>query len=173
MLKERTERNKTLLSKRQLEILELAAQGLSRKQIARKLGISPYTVDKHLYSKEFPEGIFSRLKVHSRRGAVVETISRGFINPEKLFSKEQIERCRLLSPRQRQTLSLLANPSLPNVRLESIEVGDEMGISSRTVKNSLTKVYRKLGLEDFPPEQNRRSALAAAMFLAFKNKEEK
>ncbi len=52
------------LTKRQIEIICLVSQGLSNKEIAKKLHISESTVKKHLYS------IFKKLKVKNRIQAI-------------------------------------------------------------------------------------------------------
>jgi DNA-binding NarL/FixJ family response regulator len=54
----------TQLSKRELEVLQLAAAGLSNREIAEKLTITVGTVKKHL------ENIYSKLDAHSRTRAV-------------------------------------------------------------------------------------------------------
>ena len=48
------------LTERQREIVQWAARGMSNKQIARQLGISPETVKTHLHH------VFEREGVHSR-----------------------------------------------------------------------------------------------------------
>jgi HD-GYP domain-containing protein (c-di-GMP phosphodiesterase class II) len=53
------------LSERELEVLRLLAQQLSNKQIARKLGISPKTVEHHVSS------IFNKIGVETRTGAAL------------------------------------------------------------------------------------------------------
>lgn len=50
----------TALTERQREIVDCAAHGLSNKQIARRLGISPETVKTHLHH------VFERQGVHGR-----------------------------------------------------------------------------------------------------------
>ena len=63
------------LSKRQLVILRLLAEGMRNKQIARHLNLSHLTVQTHL--KE----IFRRLNVHTRTGAVIKGLSLGILGP--------------------------------------------------------------------------------------------
>ncbi len=64
------------LSQRELEILKLAAKGLSAKQIANQVGLSVRTVNGHFTS------IFSKLGVSSRVQAVLYAVSRGIATPE-------------------------------------------------------------------------------------------
>jgi DNA-binding NarL/FixJ family response regulator len=61
------------LTEREREILELVAEGLTRRAIAERLGISPRTVDYHLNQ------IFQRLGVSSRAAAVKEAMRRGWL----------------------------------------------------------------------------------------------
>jgi two-component system nitrate/nitrite response regulator NarL len=54
------------LTTRQLEILDLIAEGLSNKEIAHELSIEPATVKNHVH------GILEKLEVHTRTAAVAE-----------------------------------------------------------------------------------------------------
>jgi DNA-binding NarL/FixJ family response regulator len=65
-------------SERELEVLRLAAEGLSNKEIAASLRLSPRTVQSHL------RHIMTKLGVASRVGAVVIAIRSGWIRPEDL-----------------------------------------------------------------------------------------
>lgn len=56
--------NTARLTAREIKVLELIAQGLTDKAIARKFVISPHTVNAHLRS------IYRKLQTHSRTGAV-------------------------------------------------------------------------------------------------------
>lgn len=68
------ESSKPPLSNREMEVLRLAAAGLSNKQIGGKLGISARTVQVHLYK------IFAKLNVASRTEAVVTAAKKGWID---------------------------------------------------------------------------------------------
>jgi DNA-binding CsgD family transcriptional regulator len=57
-------RSLTGLTRREREVLELAAQGLAAKQVARQLGISPKTVEQH------KTRIFTKLGVPNQAAAV-------------------------------------------------------------------------------------------------------
>jgi DNA-binding NarL/FixJ family response regulator len=61
------------LTPRELEVLSLVAEGLSRDQIAIRLFISPKTVGTHV------ERIFRKLGVHSRAEAVSFGYEHGFL----------------------------------------------------------------------------------------------
>jgi DNA-binding NarL/FixJ family response regulator len=61
------------LSPREQELLEYFARGLSRKEAARVMSISPYTV------AEYVQGIYRKLQVRSRGEAVFEAIQSGMI----------------------------------------------------------------------------------------------
>ncbi len=77
------------LTPRQNEVLKLAAKGNSNKKIARELGISLPTVKNHFsgrqeYGYGHGGGIFERLNVQSRTGAVMEAIRLGILNLEEI-----------------------------------------------------------------------------------------
>jgi DNA-binding NarL/FixJ family response regulator len=57
------------LTRRQRQILDLVAQGLAGKQVARRLGISPKTVEQH------KTRMFERLGVPNQAAAVVVALS--------------------------------------------------------------------------------------------------
>ncbi len=59
------------LTRREREVLELVAQGLSNKEIAKALVITTNTVKRHLKS------IFEKLGVHTRAAAAAKAISAG------------------------------------------------------------------------------------------------
>ncbi len=63
------------LSPRQREVLSLVAQGLSTKEIARRLGISGKTVETHRTQ------LMARLDIHEVAGLVRYAIKAGFIHP--------------------------------------------------------------------------------------------
>jgi DNA-binding NarL/FixJ family response regulator len=64
----------TLLSKRELEVLRLVAEGLSNRDISAELSISSGTVKHHLGS------IFERLRAHSRVQAINHAIAAGLLD---------------------------------------------------------------------------------------------
>lgn len=61
------------LTEREIEILKLLTDELSKKQIADKLFISPHTVDSHVRK------IYDKLEVHSSCGAVAKAIRENII----------------------------------------------------------------------------------------------
>lgn len=63
------------LTEKEIEVLKLASEGLSNKQIAFEMGISPRTVQSHMAS------IFGKMAVGSRTEAVFEALKRGLIAP--------------------------------------------------------------------------------------------
>jgi NarL family two-component system response regulator LiaR len=67
-----------LLSEREMEVLKLAATGVSNKEIARQLFLSPRTVQVHLGN------IFSKLGVASRTEAILYGLKRGLLTLEDL-----------------------------------------------------------------------------------------
>ena len=63
------------LTLREVEVLEGLASGLSQKEIAQNLIISPKTVGTHI------QRILSKLEVHSRAEAVAAAYQRGIVEP--------------------------------------------------------------------------------------------
>lgn len=66
------------LTDRELEILRLAAQGRSNREIADDVDLSPRTVQTHL------RNIFDKLDVASRTEAVIHALRSGWLNLEEL-----------------------------------------------------------------------------------------
>lgn len=66
------------LSEREMEILKIAARGISNKDIAEQLFLSPRTVQVHLGN------IFNKLGVASRTEAVLYGLKRGWLSLEDL-----------------------------------------------------------------------------------------
>lgn len=66
------------LQSRELEVLKLAAKGMSNKEIGRELGISERTVQSHLVN------IFRKLEVGSRTEAVLHALHEGWLTLDDL-----------------------------------------------------------------------------------------
>jgi RNA polymerase sigma factor (sigma-70 family) len=64
------------LTERELEVLKLAAKGMSNREIAQGLGISVRTVQTHL------NNVFSKIGVGSRTEAVIYALRKGWITLE-------------------------------------------------------------------------------------------
>ncbi|MBN1399546.1 MAG: response regulator transcription factor [Anaerolineae bacterium] len=69
------------LTERELEVLKLAAVGLSNREIASRLVVSPRTVQSHLAN------IFGKLNVGSRTEAVMVGLRRGWIDLDEIPSQ--------------------------------------------------------------------------------------
>ena len=67
-----------ILSERELEVLKLAAKGLSNRDIAEQLFLSIRTVQAHLGN------IFSKLDVGSRTEAILFGLKKGWFTVEDL-----------------------------------------------------------------------------------------
>ena len=63
------------LSRRELQVLELARQGMQTKEIANELGISDGTVRNYLSS------VYSQLKVRNRAEAIKKAVELGLLSP--------------------------------------------------------------------------------------------
>jgi DNA-binding NarL/FixJ family response regulator len=66
------------LTERELDVLKAAATGVSNKEIAARLELSPRTVQIHLAK------VFGKLNVASRTEAVVRGLKLGILTPEDL-----------------------------------------------------------------------------------------
>jgi DNA-binding NarL/FixJ family response regulator len=66
------------LTPRERELLELIARGMNRKECARAMGLSPFTV------AEYTQGIFRKLQVSSRGEAVYEAVQARLIDLDRL-----------------------------------------------------------------------------------------
>lgn len=76
--KRNEERANESLSEREMEVLKLAARGISNKDIARELFLSVRTVQAHLGN------IFNKLSVGSRTEAILHGLRRGWFTLEDL-----------------------------------------------------------------------------------------
>jgi DNA-binding NarL/FixJ family response regulator len=63
------------LSAREIQVLNLVSHGLPDKQIAKMLGISTFTVNKHVGA------ILVKMQASSRTEASVRAIMEGFVRP--------------------------------------------------------------------------------------------
>lgn len=66
------------LTRRELDVLRLVADGLSNTEIARRMFLSPKTVDHHVSS------LLDKLGVHSRAAAAAEARRRGILSVEAI-----------------------------------------------------------------------------------------
>jgi DNA-binding CsgD family transcriptional regulator len=67
------ESNSSILTRREHELVQLLAEGLSNRRIAERLGISTSTVKFHLAA------VFEKLHVHTRSEAVAAGVRRGLV----------------------------------------------------------------------------------------------
>jgi len=74
----RTRKGLARLQQRELEVLKLAAKGMSNQQIATELVISTRTVQTHMVN------IFKKLEVGSRTEAVLRALREGWLIPDDL-----------------------------------------------------------------------------------------
>ena len=78
----RAQEAESLLSDRQVEILQMIANGLGTKQVARQLGITQKTVHNHL------NAIYRRLDTQSLTHAVISAVRLGIINLDQADDEE-------------------------------------------------------------------------------------
>jgi len=65
--------NKNVLTRREIEVLRLVAEGLSNDSIANRLFVSDHTIHRHLAN------ILTKLEVSTRAAAVAQATRRGLI----------------------------------------------------------------------------------------------
>ena len=68
------------MTTREIEVLQLIAAGLTAKEAARKLGISPKTADNHIQS------LYSKIGVTTRAGAALYALEHGLVRQESSAS---------------------------------------------------------------------------------------
>ena len=83
MLEGTREGAESLLSARELEILLLAARGLSNEHIASSLHLSEATVKRHLAN------VYEKMGVHSRGEASKEALLREWITIEEITAEDE------------------------------------------------------------------------------------
>lgn len=99
---------RTDLSEREIEILRLLATGVSNKEIAQKLFISPNTVKVHL------RNIFAKTGAVSRTEATIFAIRAGLVVVDTPTSPSQPTSPDATATTAQETLSsLISNPSVP------------------------------------------------------------
>ena len=77
--------SKGVLHVREMEVLLLAAQGLSNYQIARSLNLAEGTVKRHLANA------YEKMAVHSRGEAVRKALSEGWVTIQEITQEEDEE----------------------------------------------------------------------------------
>jgi DNA-binding CsgD family transcriptional regulator len=116
------------LSRREAEIVRLWCRGLSARQLASVLMLSPRTVEHHLASA------YGKLGVHTRQGV------RELLASRSLARLDPASAAPSLSARQAEVAQLACR------RLTAGEIAETLGISRRTAEQHLAAVYAKLGL---------------------------
>lgn len=120
------EETKSELSEREIEILKWVATGLSNKEIAAKLFISPNTVKVHL------RNVFAKTNVVSRTEATLYAIREGLVEVGETGS---------MGPHPSKTLASIIEPALfsePNQRKLDLRMVALLGISAVTFVVLLT-----------------------------------
>jgi DNA-binding NarL/FixJ family response regulator len=70
-------KGKELLTDREIEVLKLAATGMSNKEIAEKLSVTVRTVKAHI------SNVFDKMNVASRTEAILKAVREGWLELEK------------------------------------------------------------------------------------------
>ena len=66
------------MTPREIEVLRLIAAGLTAKETARKLDISPKTADHHI------ESVYSKIGVGTRAAAALYAVEHGLVRPGEM-----------------------------------------------------------------------------------------
>ena len=85
MLEQASEGSASVLSAREMEVLLLAARGLSNRHIAELLTLSEATIKRHLANS------YPKMRVHSRGEAIREALTEGWITIRDVTQDEQGE----------------------------------------------------------------------------------
>ena len=120
------------LSKRQITILRLIGQGLTDKEIARRLFISPATVLTHVRHLKMALGTKSRVQLVAK---VIAIAGVEWIEPK--IGHEEGWR---LSPRQQEVLRLLA------IGKKDSEISNALGVADSTTKTHVQNILLGLGV---------------------------
>jgi len=83
MIEQAQDGSKGILHAREMEVLLLAAQGLSNHQIAHSLGRAEGTVKRHLANA------YEKMAVHSRGEAVRRALSEGWVTIQEITQEEE------------------------------------------------------------------------------------
>jgi DNA-binding NarL/FixJ family response regulator len=86
MLEKGGEEPDGVLSTREMEVLLLAARGLSNYQIARSVGLAEGTVKRHL------SNAYEKMAVHSRGEAVRRALSEGWVTIQEITEEDDEQR---------------------------------------------------------------------------------
>lgn len=115
------------LTERQLQVVRLAALGLSNEQIADRLGIQPRTVKQHV------NRAVELLGAQGRLDLILIALLRGLADREMLnmLAEQQVSIARLVA-----------------CGLSNLEIGRRLNLSESTIKRQLSAIFRKTNTED-------------------------
>jgi DNA-binding NarL/FixJ family response regulator len=123
------------LTPRESEVLGLVLDGLSSKEIARRLGVSRATARCHV------QNILTKLGVYSRTQAAALAAEIGAVTnlgpPRRGSATAELDS---LTPRETQVLRALA------AGMERREIAEHLVVSPHTVRTHIQRVLAKLGV---------------------------
>ncbi|HEX4789575.1 MAG TPA: LuxR C-terminal-related transcriptional regulator [Actinospica sp.] len=124
------------LTPRESDVLDLVLDGLSSKEIARRLGISRATARCHV------QNILTKLGVYSRtQAAALATESAAATGPVAVRAgSAAAARLESLTPRETEVLRALAGG------MEKREIAEHLVLSPHTVRTHIQRVLAKLGV---------------------------
>jgi DNA-binding NarL/FixJ family response regulator len=122
-----------VLSRRELEVLQLVALGASNSQIAQTLGLSIHTVKKHLAR------MLLKLKAESRSEAARQ-YRESITQQPSAAAPLHAQAFEVLTIRERDVLSRIASGA------NNQRIAAELALSLNTIKRHTTSIFSKLGV---------------------------
>lgn len=138
------------LTPREEQVLKFIAEGLTNKQVAREIGVSVKTVEKHR------QEIMNKLRIHHTAGLTCYALANGIVFPRTVSASmakrvpssrgncsspiEEAGRDRGITARETQILRLIAGGLLNK------QIAAELQLSIKTVANHRQDVMKRLNI---------------------------
>ena len=142
--------NSKPLTLREQEVLKFIVEGLTNKQVAREIGVSVKTVEKHR------QEIMNKLRIHHTAGLTCYALANGIVFPKTVSASmakrvpssrgncsspiEEAGRHRGITARETQILRLIAGGLLNK------QIAAELQLSIKTVANHRQDVMKRLNI---------------------------